>query len=317
LRQAIDDALAGIPVAALSEAARALSQRYRAELRDGRAHLDSDLAARAYLAVRMPATYAAIRATFESVSEMAPDFAPFSQFDAGAGPGTAFFAASDCWPGLQAATLAERSRPMQTLGERLAEHAAGKTVRWVAADLAQAVPDGARFDLVTAAYVLNELPPDALPRLLGRLWAATGGVLAIVEPGTPAGWARILALREQLIALGAHILAPCPHALKCPLQAPDWCHFARRVARSRLHRLAKDADVPWEDEKYIYLAVSRQPVAAPAARVLAPPRRASGRAELKLCQPDGTAAWRLLSRRDGDDFRVARRLLWGDIWSAR
>src|SRR4029450_10327089 len=103
---------------------------------------------------------------------------------------------------------------------------------------------------------------------------------------TPKGWERILAARGRLIELGAHIIAPCPHRLPCPIMAPDWCHFSRRVARSHLHRLAKEADVPWEDEKFIYLAVARQPGLAVTARIVAPPRSSKGRIDLKLCCTD-------------------------------
>jgi ribosomal protein RSM22 (predicted rRNA methylase) len=139
----------------------------------------------------------------------------------------------------------------------------------------------------------------------------TVDTLVIVEPGTPAGWQHILAARRQLIDFGAHVIAPCPHANACPLQSPDWCHFARRVARSRLHRQAKGADVPWEDEKFSYLAVSRTWAAAAGARVIARPRKASGRVTLKLCRPDGSAAEQLFSRRDGALFRRASRSDWG------
>jgi ribosomal protein RSM22 (predicted rRNA methylase) len=107
-------------------------------------------------------------------------------------------------------------------------------------------------------------------------------------------------------------VAPCPHAQTCPLTPPDWCHFARRVSRSRLHRLAKEADVPWEDEKFIYVAAARMPVSAVQARVIAPPRASSGKVNLKLCQHDGSAAAKLITRRDGEAYKVARRLDWGD-----
>lgn len=313
LRHAIDEALEGVSVAALSEASRRLTQFYRSDTRTGALGLD-DSAVRAYLAVRLPATYAALRASLGAVAQAAPDFAPSTQFDAGAGPGTAFFAARDCWPSLQNATLAEQSRAMRMLGEQLTEQAGGKPVHWLAVDLASMSDLGGPFDLVTAAYVVNELAPDAARRVIERLWSATLGVLVVVEPGSPGGWDRILAVREHLISLGAHILAPCPHALKCPLQVPDWCHFARRVARSRLHRLAKEADVPWEDEKFIYLAASRRPPTLAASRVLAPPRRGSGQVALKLCRPDGRAVQRLVTRRESEDFRTARRLDWGDAW---
>jgi ribosomal protein RSM22 (predicted rRNA methylase) len=103
-----------------------------------------------------------------------------------------------------------------------------------------------------------------------------------------------------------------PHAAPCPIVAPDWCHFSRRVARSRLHRLAKDGDVPWEDEKFIYLAASRTGDPHPMARVLARPRVASGAIRLKLCNPTGQLEEWLVTKRQGDAFKVARRIDWGD-----
>ncbi|TIW51192.1 MAG: methyltransferase type 11, partial [Mesorhizobium sp.] len=66
-------------------------------------------------------------------------------------------------------------------------------------------------DLVSIAYVLDEVAPASLPKLVDRLWQLTAETLLVVEPGTPAGWQRILAARQQLIAAGAHMLAPCPH----------------------------------------------------------------------------------------------------------
>ena len=75
------------------------------------------------------------------------------------------------------------------------------------------------------------------------MWAKTRDTLLVVEPGTPAGYARIIALREQLIAAGAHVAAPCPHDGKCPLAAPDWCHFTQRLPRSRAHKQVKGAEL--------------------------------------------------------------------------
>jgi ribosomal protein RSM22 (predicted rRNA methylase) len=70
--------------------------------------------------------------------------------------------------------------------------------------------------------------------------------------------------------------------------------------------------VPWEDEKFIYVAASRTPAETLAARVLAPPQTASGTVRLKLCQADGTAAEKLVTRREGATFKAARRADWGD-----
>jgi ribosomal protein RSM22 (predicted rRNA methylase) len=347
LRHAVDQALDGIALGDLTAAAERLSRRYRAEIRDGRFHLSDDLAALAYLTTRLPATYAAIRAALSMVTERLPDLRPSRQLDLGAGPGTAFWAARDCWPDLGSAILLEGSAAIRRQGELLMARAvdakgdAPPQVTWIDADLARldggAVSALGSSDLVSLCYVLDELSPEARHRLIEAAWSQCTGLLLIVEPGTPAGWRRILAARDQLLAADARMVAPCPHALPCPLLAPllppllpgqsapqpvaaaseEWCHFSRRVARSRLHRLAKQADVPWEDEKFIFIAVARPAVmqaAAPAAeaRLITPARGGSGRLQLRLCESDGEVHDRLITKRDGDLYRRARRLDWGD-----
>jgi len=311
LRRAVDRELSGIPLHELSATAAVLSQRYREERRDGKAHVASDRDALAYLAVRLPATYAAVRASFAAVVEARPNFAPKSALDIGAGPGTAVWAAAECWPKLARALLLEASPVFRAFGERLTAEMRQPHVTWRTSDVAAQEIDGEPHDLVTLAYVLNELAAEDRERLVARLWQLTADTLVIIEPGTSAGWRRTIAARRQLIESGGHIIAPCPHERDCPIQPPDWCHFARRVARSRLHRLAKGADVPWEDEKFSYVAVSRMSASALGARVIARPRKASGRVTLKLCHPDGSASEQMFSRRDDELFKRASRSDWG------
>jgi ribosomal protein RSM22 (predicted rRNA methylase) len=310
LRAGVEALLADTPVARLAEAGAVLSQRYRAEVRDGRAHLADDLAARAYLATRMPATFAAIAKSMQAVAQALPDFTPASLLDVGAGPGTAMWAACETWPGLVGAQLVERAGAIRSLGQVLGAPA-GVAAGWLDLDLASAAPEH-QADLVSAAYLLNEIAEARRGALIDALWQRTLGVLLLVEPGTPAGWERLLAAREQLIGAGGHVAAPCAHAQACPLTAPDFCRFAARVSRSRLHRLVKGGELGWEDEPFVYLAVSRQPPAGNGSRLLAEPRAGKGRIELKLCSPDGTLQRRLVTRREPDDWRVARRLDWGD-----
>jgi len=314
LRHAVDDALKNASLADLAASSEQLSQRYRGEVRDGRRHLADDRAALAYLAARLPATYAAVRASLEAVAAARPDFAPATALDVGAGPGTALWAAADCWSGLADVLLIEASPAIRAWGERLAAGAGPARVAWRTADIDNGLADCAPRDLVTLAYVLGEIAPERRDALIDRLWQLAGGVLVIVEPGTPSGWQRILAARERVIAGGGSIVAPCPHASACPLVPPDWCHFVQRVARSRVHRQVKSADVPWEDEKFIYLAASRTPGLPFASRVIARPRAASGRVALKLCRDDGTADERLVTRREGAAFKAARRVDWGDVF---
>ena len=311
LRQAVDRTLGGVTLADLAAAVAGLSQRYREEGREGPVPIANHRDALAYLATRLPATFAAIRASFAAIASARPHFAPRTLLDIGAGPGTALWAAADCWSELADAVLVETSPIFRACGERLTAEAALPRIAWRTADVVREAEGTAPHDLVTIGYVLNELRPEARPLVLTRAWQATADTLVVIEPGTPAGWQRILDARRQLVEAGGHVIAPCPHAQACPLVAPDWCHFVARVARSRLHRQAKGAEVPWEDEKFSYIALSRQPAQGAASRVIARPRKASGRVTLKLCRPDGSAGEQLFSRRDGELFKRAWRTAWG------
>ncbi len=166
--------------------------------------------------------------------------------------------------------------------------------------------------LSSPATLIGELDERGRAELAAALWERTRDTLLVVEPGTPAGYARIIALRAQLIANGAHVLAPCPHDKACPLVAPDWCHFAQRLPRSRDHMLMKDADVPFEDEKFSYVALSRDPGRdARRARACAAACR-QGRHRRKALHGDGRDARPTIPRRDKAAYAQARRWRWGD-----
>ncbi len=70
--------------------------------------------------------------------------------------------------------------------------------------------------------------------------------------------------------------------------------------------------MPWENEKFIYLAAVRETVDEVEVRVIAPTRVGGGKVSVKLCKDDGRAEERLLTKRDGDLFRWARRADWND-----
>ncbi|MGO4517674.1 small ribosomal subunit Rsm22 family protein [Terriglobus sp. 2YAB30_2] len=305
----MEQQLEGLPLKRLQQAAEVLSQRYRTEAPTASAHLSTDLAAAAYLAVRFPATFSAVRRAMAETADVYPEFAPATQLDAGSGPGTAALAAGDVWPSLQQALLLEGSGPIRQAGEPLVA-ASGIAAEWQTGDLASVAINN-RFDLVTCAYVLSELSALAQRLLVERLWSATAGVLLLVEPGTPAGWQRILEARTALLQAGAQMLAPCPHAFACPLVSPDWCHFAERVERSRMHRLVKQGDVPWEDEKFLYLAVGRERPVGHGSRVLMRPKINRGLISLKLCNADGSMTQPVIRKRD-KSYKHARRVDWGE-----
>ena len=93
----------------------------------------------------------------------------------------------------------------------------------------------------------------------------------------------------------------------------DWCHFSERLARSRDHMMVKSASVPFEDERYSYLAVSRAPVAHTQSRIIKPPVEQKPAILLPLCDVSGLHM-KTIARRDKEQYRVARRKNWGDLF---
>ncbi|MDR0898197.1 MAG: small ribosomal subunit Rsm22 family protein [Oscillospiraceae bacterium] len=306
LQQALAAHVAGAKQGKLLRAAQALSQRYRARDAQGAAYIRTPEDALAYAAARMPATYGAARQALSWVLSALPEsVAMRTLLDMGAGTGAATWAALELLP-IESALCVEASDAMRALGQGLL----GARAAWEKGDLTNWTAK-ARYDCVTACYVINELPEGRQLPAAEALWRATDGLLLLVEPGTPEGFALLKRIRERLLSQGARVLAPCPQEGACPLPEGDWCHFTCRVARSRLHRLAKQGEAPYEDEKFAYLALGREAAAPPAARVLRHPYRGKGFLRLEVCASDGLSQ-RVLTKKDGARYQAAKKLQCGD-----
>lgn len=270
----------------------------------------------AYAAARMPATLAAAIAVLRELRQRMPDVKLSSQLDLCAGPGTLGWAAAEMLEEIETRTFLERDPGFIELGRELASHSPSAGLRhasWQETELPRST-DFAPHDLVTLSYGLNELAVSGRERLVQAAWQATRQALVLIEPGTPAGYEAILLARTQLLDEGACIAAPCPHHNRCPLlEGPGWCHFVRRLPRTRLHRITKGAELGYEDEKYSYLIVSRTPALPYPARVLAPPREFKATVQLELCTAEGLRR-ESLPRRNKDLWRRARKAEWGDVW---
>lgn len=292
-----------------------ISQSYRSGGNSGTIASAAD--ALAYAVVRMPATYAAVAACLNALSTSRPDFAPASLLDIGAGPGTATFAAAEAFASLSSFAALDANPHLRDLALDLAGAGSRRLdINYTLGPALSLIQKAGAADLVIASYVIGELSERDRHALVAQAWASANDTLLLVEPGTPAGYQRILGARAALIADGAHVVAPCPHHQPCPIDQPDssdWCHFVQRLQRSRAHKQVKGADVPFEDEKFIYLAVSRQPAAQrPSARVLMPPVIGKVAISAKLCCADGAARMTAIPRRDKAAFAAARRWDWGD-----
>ena len=188
---------------------------------------------------------------------------------------------------------------------------------------------GAPFDLVIAAHVLNELYLDDAPEgralRLGRLvraWSeellGEGGVLVVLEPALRETSRALLAVRDQVLAAGLHVVAPCFFTGPCPalLRERDWCHDSAPDATGR--RI-----------DFSYLVVRAAGVMIPRAapnrfRVVSDPLPEKGRLRLFGCGDDGRHALVRLDRHAspanagldsvgrGDVIEVARTTFAGD-----
>jgi ribosomal protein RSM22 (predicted rRNA methylase) len=313
LREACEAFARGLPAGEITRRAAAMSERYRA----GRTSHDAvtttaDVAA--YLIARLPATYAAVGAALRATSELVPSFAPTSLIDLCAGPGTASLAALAHWPQLRALALVDASPLLLEAARRLldASELAG-AAQLIHASLDAALDRLPKAELVLMSYALVELDERDIPDLALRILALADGIAIFVEPGTPEGFRRLLTVRTALLAAGAALVAPCPHALPCPMSETQWCHFAERLPRTRTHRLAKDAELAFEDEAYAYLAFARRPAEiAPEARIVSRMRVTKVEASCRLCTREGALADHAAPRRDREAYARLRRLGWGD-----
>ncbi|MGZ8687728.1 MAG: small ribosomal subunit Rsm22 family protein [Gaiellaceae bacterium] len=310
LQTGIDELIRGVDPRKLERSARALSDSYRLGGRSASRAARAGADVSAYLATRAPATYAAAADVFHRIRLARPGWAPVSVLDLGAGPGIASWAACETWPGVATVTLVEAEPEMVRAGKALAGHGSD-VLRRAAWTVGNADADGTDADLVVASYVIGELEPEALDGFVRHAWTRTRDSLVIVEPGTTAGYERVVTARAAVIAAGGSTLAPCPHDEPCPLSAGDWCHFAVRLPRSRAHRLAKGADRGFEDEKLAYAVLCRSSHPGSGARVIRRPDSRPGHVVLSLCTVSGIEQ-RTVSRREGDEYRRARKLRWGD-----
>jgi ribosomal protein RSM22 (predicted rRNA methylase) len=289
----------------------------------------------AYLAARLPATYAAVQSALRQVPDAALEGAS-SVLDLGAGPGTATFALFERWPSLQQAILLERDKAMLAQSQALAEAFPELKLSIRELDFVTALDKAEAQDLVVMAFALSEVEEAVQGAFIEALWAKAKQGLLIVDPGTPDTSRRLQAVRSQLINMGAHLIAPCPQSGACPLltlSAPPkrkgqakarpenaiapWCHFNVRLERRGLHRLVKGGELGYEDEKFSYLYFSRRslPPAAPM-RLLSDPHRVSRHINLDVCNAKGEREAIFLNRRDTPYHlrHAARQLEWGFAW---
>lgn len=319
LKEKIEEEISNVDVKTLKQSAKNVSEKYRDKTSNKTSHqlITCEEEAIAYAASRMPATYGAIYTTLKHCIEILKlnnsDFEIKNLLDVGAGTGAGSWAALELLD-IENITCIENEEYMMNAGKKLmqAGDKALQDAKWIQKNLLiDDIQESA--DLVIVSYVLNEISEENREEVLQKLWNETNKVLLIVEPGTPEGYKEIKDIRKYFIEKGEKILAPCLHEKECKIQEGDWCSFSCRVARSKIHKILKDGDVPYEDEKFSYIAISKIPINQTGAVILRHPKIENGKITFKLCTNSGNIEEKIITKKDKELFKKAKKLNCGDI----
>ncbi len=269
-----------------------LSFRYRKERGE---FITTDLHKAAYLLYRAPATLGVLSFVLKELKQWFHGEIG-SVMDIGAGHGLSVALFQESFPSLKEIFLLEKEKMVK-----------GKEFSWIEKDVRDYSFDQP-VDLSLFSYILNELSLEEALSALTKCFKGTQKILVIMEPGSQEGFQRILAYRDHLISLGGFIMAPCPHHNKCPI---DWCHFSVRIQRSPIHRQIKGGELNYEDEKFCYLIVSKEPFTAPYERVVGKSDYRSKMATIPLCTTRGFEK-KIFTKAKTPNFPEVRKARWGD-----
>lgn len=286
------------------EQAQNVSKKYRENTGKGNKIITSNSEAIAYAISRMPATYCAV---YSSLSQTLKKYKNEIKtvYDIGAGTGSATWAIQELLQP-QKITCLEYEKEMLKIGERLMKKTETKA-SWEQFDINKDCFQE-KADLVISSYMINELEESSRKRAIQKMWEATSGLLLLIEPGTPEGFKHILEAREILLQQKANIVAPCTHNGKCEISQDDWCSFYVRVARSGIHRQAKNGTLGYEDEKFSYIAFSRELTFENGqARILRHPQIGQGHVKVKVCTQNGIQE-KTFTKKDKEAYKKVRKL---------
>eukprot|EP00916_Digyalum_oweni_P006593 GHVL01011265.1.p2 GENE.GHVL01011265.1~~GHVL01011265.1.p2 ORF type:complete len:500 (-),score=134.67 GHVL01011265.1:1835-3133(-) len=292
----------------------------------------------AIVALRYPAMYASLYRILYEISKRCINFKPTSllEYSAGAAPGT--IAAQHIFPdSFNDILCVEESKYLSQIGEYL-------TCDYPSVYWQSCLYDNIKkYDIVICAWKMMEMnDQDSRNILIKKLWnrVNTGGVLILLEKGTPTGFRYMHVAREIFIGdLGSdkfHFIAPCPHESVCPfaLTGRDWCHFSQKWLKlpHPVYRLGSKAKTE-KEERFSYLSIRKGPGPrslyydeneAPTVeeksyfwpRLVSPPILSGRHVLMDVCsRPNNFQRISATKCRPHSfGYQFARNSMWGDLW---
>ena len=307
LEEKIAREIQNVKLSDLKEVAQTLSNRYMNEKRKGQSLINKKLEVLAYSIIRMPATFCAIdKAIEETLKKYNPTIE--TALDIGSGTGAGEWAILNNID-ISKITCIEREDEMAFLAQKLLEE--HKNINWKNQDIVKNKINE-KADLVIVSYMINELRDEVKEDVIKNILDSFNKIVIFIEPGTPDGFSNIRKIQKIAINNDLNILAPCTSQNECKLPEDDWCHSIVRVERNKIHKFVKDADVPYEDEKFSYIAISKEKIDNSGARILRHPNISSGFIKVKLCN-NGIIEEKTFTKKDKDNFKKIKKLKCGDL----
>lgn len=310
LEIAIENEMQGIKISELKAMAQELSNRYMNEKRKGQTLLSKEKEALAYSIMRMPATFCAVTVALRNTMNIASTVKIDTVLDIGAGTGAATWAINELINPNRIVCL-EREEAMRNIGKALMKYNSGMDkVDWFDCDItdSEIITEA---DIIVCSYVINELKEEKRKQVIQKLLKLNSKIILIIEPGTPEGFKNIKDIQKLALETGAYIIAPCTSQDVCKLPLNDWCHTTVRVERNKIHKIVKSGDAPYEDEKFSYIAISKENLGTAESRILRHPIIKAGKITLKLCTK-GNMEEKIITKKEKEYFKLAKKKKCGD-----
>lgn len=259
-----------------------------------------------YAISRMPATFAVLSSLLTDLFGQGKLNDISSIIDIGSGTGAGFFACKEIFDNAEI-SLFERDKNMIKVFD---EFETGQVVKQF--DL---IKDeiNEKADLVMSSYVFCELNEEGRRLALKKMLDSSNKYVLLVDTGTPRTYENFMKLKSLVYELGYTISAPC-ESQKCGLKN-DYCQFYARVERSGLMKMAKNAELSYEDEKYFYLLIEKlaeMQENSGERRVIRRPNTKTNFVELKLCTNGGVISQNV-TKKDKELFKKARKIKINEI----
>ena len=276
-----------------------LTFKYKNKSGQGNSLINSNEDSVVYAISRMPATFGVILTLLNQLKEQGFFDEIKSVFDVGSGTGAGFFAAQNFDENIEI-SLFERDENMINMFNSLNENKKVNKFDLIKDNFSS------KADLVMSCYVLSELDDKNRLLVADKLLNASNKYLLMIDTGTPEVFEKMMKIKTHLEGCGAVVVAPC-RSKKCELKN-DYCQFFARIERTSLHRMIKDAKLPYEDEKYFYLLFSKEQTTNKdnKSRVIRRPIISQNMVELVLCSENGVEK-KVYTKKQKEDYKIAKK----------